>query len=429
MGLKVVLIGGGGREHALAWKILHSPMVEKLWCIPGNPGIAALVECLPLLADDWTGCVNFAVLHRVDLVVVGPEAPLTAGLADLLAAKGIPVFGPTKAAAAMEGSKVFMKDLLARHAIPTASYQTFRDPDAAWRYIQEQGVPIVVKTSGLAAGKGALVCHSLTAARSALDRIMIHREFGSAGDEIVVEGFLQGEEVSLLAFVDGETLIPLAGAQDHKAIGEGDTGPNTGGMGAYSPAPALTPELTQRAVQEILLPTVRAMASEGYPYRGILYAGLMIDQNQLQVLEFNVRFGDPECQPLLMRMQSDIMPLLLACATGSLAGMEVQWDPRAALCVVLAARGYPDSYSKGHPIFGLEQAARLSDVQVFHAGTRLDQGQVVTAGGRVLGVTALGHGVADAQRRAYEAVNCITWEGMQFRRDIGYRAVAREKQS
>lgn len=429
MGLKVLLVGGGGREHALAWKIAQSPLVEKIWCAPGNPAIGDYAESLPLQADDLTGLMNFGLLHQVDLVVIGPELPLTAGLADLLRAADIPVFGPSKAAAALEGSKAFMKDLLARHAIPTAPYQTFHDPDAAWQYIQEQGVPIVVKTSGLAAGKGAIVCQTLPEAKEALERIMIRKEFGHAGDATVVEGFLSGEEVSLLAFVDGERVLPLAGAQDHKAIWEGDIGPNTGGMGAYSPAPALTPELTQRAVDEILLPTVRAMASEGYPYRGILYAGLMIENQQLRVLEFNVRFGDPECQPLLMRMQSDIIPFLLACANGSLEGMEIQWDPRAALCVVLAAKGYPGSYTQGDPIDGLLSVAQLPDVQVFHSGTRLMANRLVTSGGRVLGVTALGEGVAAAQQNAYKAVAHIKWEGMQFRRDIGYRAVAREKQS
>ncbi|MBF0125586.1 MAG: phosphoribosylamine--glycine ligase [Magnetococcales bacterium] len=427
MGKRILLIGSGGREHALAWKIAQSPLVEKIWCAPGNPGIAACAECVPIGVGEDAALVDFACSHAADLVVVGPETPLTGGLTDRLRARGIAVFGPSKAAAALEGSKVFMKDLLARHAIPTAFYRTFREADAALAYIREQGAPIVVKTSGLAAGKGAIVCHTLEEAREAVERIMVAREFGSAGDEVVVEAFLHGEEVSLLAFVDGERVLPLASAQDHKAIGDGDTGPNTGGMGAYSPALCLTDALTRRAVEEILLPTVRAMASEGYPYRGILYAGLMIDRDQLRVLEFNVRFGDPECQPLLMRMKSDIVPLLQACATGSLAGMEVEWDDRAALCVVMAARGYPGSHPKGDPIQGLEQAARLPDVQVFHAGTRPVEGAVVTAGGRVLGVTALGHGVAGAQRLAYQAVGRISWEGVQFRRDIGYRAVALEK--
>ncbi|MBF0270823.1 MAG: phosphoribosylamine--glycine ligase [Magnetococcales bacterium] len=431
--MKVLLVGSGGREHALAWKIAQSPLVETLWCAPGNPGIAAHAICVNIQADALEALVAFAVDQAIDLVVIGPEAPLTLGLADLLHGVGIAAFGPSKAAAALEGSKAFMKDLLARHAIPTAAYRTFRDPEAAWAYIQAQGAPIVLKTSGLAAGKGAIVCQTLAEAKEALERIMIQREFGSAGDEMVVEGFLRGEEASLLAFVDGERVIPLAGAQDHKAIRDGDTGPNTGGMGAYSPAPALTDALVNRAVEEIILPTVRAMAAEGYPYRGILYAGLMIDGDDLQTLEYNVRFGDPECQPLLMRMRSDIVPFLMACATGSLAGMAIDWDPRAALCVVMAAEGYPGHYPKGDAIQGLDQAAGLAgasaDSMVFHAGTRLENNQVVTAGGRVLGVTALGQGVAEAQRRAYEVVRRISWKGVQFRSDIGYRAVAREQQA
>ncbi|MBF0342199.1 MAG: phosphoribosylamine--glycine ligase [Magnetococcales bacterium] len=422
--MRILLIGGGGREHALAWKIAQSPLVEKIWCAPGNPGIEAHAECVPIQAMETL--VAFAREKQIDLAVIGPEAPLTLGLSDRLREAGLAVFGPSQAAAALEGSKSFMKDLLARHGIATAAYQSFTDAEAAWAYVLTQGAPIVVKTSGLAAGKGAIVCQTLEEARSAIERIMIQREFGSAGDTVVVEGFLRGEEASLLAFVDGERVLPLAGAQDHKAIFDGDAGPNTGGMGAYSPAPALTQAMVNRAVEEIILPTVRAMASEGAPYRGILYAGLMIDGEDLQILEYNVRFGDPECQPLLMRMRSDIVPFLLACANGSLAGMAIDWDPRAALCVVMAAQGYPGDYPKGDPIHGLAAAARHEDTMVFHAGTRLQDQQVVTAGGRVLGITALGDGVAEAQRRAYAALQEISWPGAQFRRDIGYRAVARE---
>ncbi|MEO5346114.1 MAG: phosphoribosylamine--glycine ligase [Magnetococcus sp. YQC-9] len=427
MGMKVLLVGGGGREHALAWKIAQSPLVEKLWCAPGNPGIAQHAECVPIQAEAIEELTVFAQTHWIDLAVIGPEAPLTLGLSDRLRQGGIAVFGPSMAAAQLEGSKAFMKDLLARHRITTAAYRIFRDPAEARAYVAEQGAPIVVKTSGLAAGKGAIVCATLEEAFEAIDRIMVQREFGSAGDEVVVEGFLSGEEASLLAFVDGERVLPLAGAQDHKAIFDGDRGPNTGGMGAYSPALALTPTLVERAVKEIILPTVQAMASEGNPYRGILYAGLMIDGDELSILEYNVRFGDPECQPLLMRMRSDIIPFLLACANGSLAGMTIDWDPRAALCVVLAAQGYPGSYPKGDVIEGLDLAATVADTVVFHAGTRSQEGRIVTAGGRVLGVTALGDGVAAAQTRAYEAVAAIQWPGVQYRRDIGYRAVARER--
>ncbi|MBF0163315.1 MAG: phosphoribosylamine--glycine ligase [Magnetococcales bacterium] len=425
--MKVLLVGGGGREHALAWKIAQSPLVEQLWCAPGNPGIAHHAECVPIQAEALDELTAFAVEQAIDLAVIGPEGPLALGLSDRLRERGIPVFGPSMAAAQLEGSKAFMKDLLARHAIATAAYRTFRDPAEARAYVEEQGAPIVVKTSGLAAGKGAIVCSTLEEAHEAIDRIMVAREFGSAGDEIVVEGFLKGEEASLLAFVDGERVLPLAGAQDHKAIFDGDLGPNTGGMGAYSPAPCLTPAMVERAVAEIILPTVRGMAAEGYPYRGILYAGLMIDGDDLRILEYNVRFGDPECQPLLMRMRSDIIPYLLACANGSLAGMTIDWDPRAALCVVMAAQGYPGNYPKGAPIEGLDRAAEVADTMVFHAGTRAHAGAIVTAGGRVLGVTALGLGVAAAQERAYEAVARIDWSGVQYRRDIGYRALARER--
>ncbi|GAB0058829.1 Phosphoribosylamine--glycine ligase [Candidatus Magnetaquicoccaceae bacterium FCR-1] len=427
MGMKVLLVGGGGREHALAWKIAQSPLVEKLWCAPGNPGIALHAECVPIQAEAIDTLTAFAVEKAIDLAVIGPEAPLTLGLSDRLRERGIAVFGPSMAAARLEGSKAFMKDLLDRHAIATAAYRTFRDPAEAHAYVTAQGAPIVVKTSGLAAGKGAIVCSTLEEAHAAIDRIMVEREFGSAGDEVVVEGFLKGEEASLLAFVDGERVLPLAGAQDHKAIFDGDLGPNTGGMGAYSPAPCLTPALVRRAVEEIILPTVRGMAAEGYPYRGILYAGLMIDGDDLRILEYNVRFGDPECQPLLMRMRSDIIPYLLACASGSLEGMSIDWDPRAALCVVMAAQGYPGAYPKGDAIAGLDRAAEVTDTMVFHAGTRGLEGRIVTAGGRVLGVTALGDGVAAAQQRAYEAVTRIDWSGVQYRRDIGYRAVARER--
>ena len=427
MSMKVLVVGSGGREHALAWKIAQSPLVGKLFCAPGNAGIYHAAECIPVAAEDLDGIENLAVALEVDLVVIGPEGPLAAGLTDRLQARGLVVFGPSKAAAAIEGSKAFMKGLCARHNIPSAPFALFREPDPARRYIRAQGAPIVVKTSGLAAGKGAIVCHTVAEAEAAVDRIMVRRAFGSAGDEVVVEGFLQGEEVSLLALVDGVNLLPLAGAQDHKAIGEGDTGPNTGGMGAYSPTPVLTEKRFQDAMEQVMRPTVAAMAAEGRPYRGVLYAGLMIDGDQIQVLEFNARFGDPEAQPLLMRMQSDIVPLLMASAAGSLKGASIAWKTRTALCVVMASGGYPGSYEKGQVIVGLEAAGAMPDVAVFHAGTALTPQGTVTAGGRVLGVTALGYGTADAQRRAYEAVGRISWEGVQYRRDIGYRAIAKER--
>lgn len=425
--MKILLVGGGGREHAMAWKIAQSPLVKKLYCAPGNAGMASIAACVAISADDLTALQHFSVEKSIDLVVIGPEGPLVAGLSDRLREMGMAVFGPSQAAAEIEGSKVFMKALFARHNIPTAPSQSFHDPDKARAYIRSQGAPIVVKASGLAAGKGALVCQTVDEAEQAIQRIMVAREFGLAGDQVVVEGFLRGEELSFLALVDGEHILPLAGSQDHKAIGEGDVGPNTGGMGAYSPAPILTPERQERIMTQIMQPVVRAMAAEGRPYRGVLYAGLMIENDTIRVLEFNARFGDPETQPLLMRMQSDLVPLLLACANGSLKGVSIDWDPRPALCVVMAAGGYPGGYTKGAPISGLERVAQQKNVQVFHAGTRLQKEQVVTSGGRVLGVTALGTTLKEAQQQAYSAVQSIAWEAAYYRRDIGYRAIIREQ--
>ncbi|MBF0369448.1 MAG: phosphoribosylamine--glycine ligase [Magnetococcales bacterium] len=427
--MKVLLVGGGGREHALAWKIAQSPLVETIYAAPGNPGIAEVAQCVPIAGSDLAQLKAFALEKDIDLAVIGPEDPLVAGLSDLLREAGIPVFGPSQKAAAIEGSKAFMKGLFAKYEIASAGYQVFTDPEACLAYVRKQGAPIVVKTSGLAAGKGAIVCQTLAEAEAAVHQIMVERAFGAAGDEVVVEDFLVGEEASFLALVDGENVLPLAGSQDHKAVGEGDTGLNTGGMGAYSPAPVLTDALNQRVMDEVMIPTVRAMAAEGRPYRGVLYAGLMIDGDVIKVLEFNARFGDPEAQPVLMRMKSDLVPLLMASAEGSLAGLTIDWDPRTALCVVMASGGYPGKYPKGIAISGLTEAAELSDLHVFHAGTRSDDsGQVVTSGGRVLGVTALGEGASAAQKRAYQGVAKISWEGAYHRNDIGYRAVARERE-
>ncbi|MBF0162685.1 MAG: phosphoribosylamine--glycine ligase [Magnetococcales bacterium] len=425
--MNVLLIGGGGREHALAWKIAQSPRLRTLYCAPGNGGMGAVGACVGLDGMDGTAVEAFVRAHGIDLVVVGPEGPLVAGLSDRLRQGGVAVFGPSQAAAAIEGSKVFMKELCTRHRIPTAAYQVFQDPQQAMEYVRAQGVPIVVKASGLAAGKGVVVCHTLDEAQAAIQSILVERVFGAAGENLVVEGFLRGEELSFLALVDGKEILPLAGCQDHKAVGEGDRGANTGGMGAYSPTPLLTPELQERVMAQVMRPLVAAMAAEGFPYRGVLYAGLMIDAGQVQVLEFNARFGDPETQPLLMRMRSDLLPLLLACATGSLRGMTIDWDPRPALCVCMVAGGYPGAYRSGLPIAGLQAAAHQPDVEIFHAGTRRQGEQVVTAGGRVLGVTALGATVAAAQQRAYEVVQGIQWEEVYYRRDIGYRAVQREQ--
>ncbi|MBF0587648.1 MAG: phosphoribosylamine--glycine ligase [Magnetococcales bacterium] len=425
--MKVLIVGGGGREHALAWKIAQSPLVEKLYCAPGNAGIADLAECVAMGAEDLPALRDFAVEHQIDLTVVGPEVPLTLGITDLFQASGLQVFGPSKAAAEIEGSKAFMKGLFAKYNIPTAEFKPFTNPDEAKAYVQEKGAPIVVKTSGLAAGKGAIVCQSIEEANAAIDQVMVERAFGEAGDTVIVEEFLTGEEASFIALVDGENILPLAGSQDHKAVGEGDTGLNTGGMGAYSPAPVLTEELSAKAMEMVMKPTVRAMAAEGRPYRGVLYAGLMIDHGRIKTLEFNARFGDPETQPILYRMKSDIVPLLMASANGSLEGATVTWDPRTSLCVVLAAGGYPGSYVKGAAISGLDRAAQVEDAFVFHAGTKLDGPQTVTSGGRVLGVTALGKSAKEAQQRAYQAVDAIEWKDLYCRRDIGYRAVKREE--
>ncbi|MBF0426143.1 MAG: phosphoribosylamine--glycine ligase [Magnetococcales bacterium] len=423
--MRILVVGGGGREHALCWKIAQSPQVTHLFCAPGNAGIASIATCVAIAAEEVDVLCRFARDERIDLTVVGPEAPLVLGIVDRFRAAGLAIFGPDRAAAEIEGSKAFMKGLFAKYGIPTASYQLFTDPAAALAYVKGRSAPMVVKASGLAAGKGAIVCPTVADAVAAVERIMVTREFGVAGDQVVVEDFLQGEEASFMALVDGEHVLPLAGSQDHKAVFDGDTGPNTGGMGAYSPAPILTPRLHDLAMERVMYPTVRAMAAEGRPYRGLLYAGLMIDGEEMRVLEFNARFGDPETQPLLMRMQSDLVPLLQAAAVGSLRGMTITWDPRTALCVVMTAGGYPGSYEKDLPISGLEQAAAVPDAVVFHAGTRLQDGRVVTKGGRVLGVTALGVDAAAAQRVAYVAAERIHWPGVHYRRDIGYRAVGR----
>jgi phosphoribosylamine---glycine ligase len=426
MNMKVLVVGGGGREHALCWKLRQSPGVAKLWCAPGNAGIAQEAECLALAADDVAGLLRTVKEKAVDLVVIGPEAPLTLGAADGLAAQGTLVFGASRAAAEIEGSKVFGKELMARHGIPSAGFGVFDEPAAARAYIARQTRPLVVKADGLAAGKGVIVCRDAQEALAAVELIMEAKAFGAAGSRVVVEERLFGEEASFLAFTDGEQVVPLASAQDHKAIHDDDQGPNTGGMGAYSPAPVVTAALHELVMERVMVPTVRAMAREGRPYRGVLYAGLMITPAGPLVLEFNARFGDPETQPLLFRMGSDILPLLLACARadGTLAGLSIDWlDP--SVCVVMAARGYPGDYKKGYEISGLPAAAALPDTFVFHAGTAQAGGKTVTAGGRVLGVTARGRDVAAAIAAAYRAVRLISWDGAYYRTDIGRKALAR----
>jgi len=425
--MNILIIGGGGREHALAWKVAQSPRVNTVYVAPGNAGTAGedKLENVSVGADDVAGLLAFAKDNAVDLTIVGPEAPLVLGVVDQFQAAGLRIFGPSQAAAELEGSKAFTKDFLARHGIPTAAYGNFTDLDAATDYIRQQGAPIVVKADGLAAGKGVILAQTEQQAIDACQDMLAGNAFGEAGHRVVVEEFLQGEEASFIVMVDGEHVLPLATSQDHKARDDGDTGPNTGGMGAYSPAPVVDEAMHQRIMQEVILPTVNGMAADGKPYTGFLYAGVMIDsQGVPRVLEYNVRFGDPETQPIMLRLQSDLVELCEAAIDRRLDQVTADWDPRASLGVVLAAGGYPASYDKGDVINGLD-AVMEEGVKVFHAGTAARDGEVVTSGGRVLCVCALGNDVAEAQRRAYQAVDRISWKGMYCRRDIGHRAIAR----
>ena len=422
-----VLVVARRREHALCWKIAASPLCEKLFCAPGNAGIAREAECVPIAAEDLDRQVAFAKDNAIDFVVVGPEAPLVAGLADRLADAGIKAFGPSAAAALLEGSKGFVKDLCAKYGMPTADYGRFVDATSAKSFVREAGAPIVIKADGLAAGKGWVVATSLTEAEAAIDAMMVEGRFGAAGATLVVEEFLDGEEASFFALVDGEIALALASAQDHKRVGEGETGPNTGGMGAYSPAPVMDPGMEARVMAEIIEPTVKAMKTEGQPYKGVLYAGLMITEDGPQLIEFNVRFGDPECQVLMPRLKSDLLPALVASADGVLANMDLRWRDDTAMTVVLAAQGYPGGYGKGSAIGGLEAAGALEGVTVFHAGTKAgDGGMVLANGGRVLGVTATAPSIAEARARAYGAVEMIDWPEGFCRRDIGWRALERD---
>ncbi len=424
--MNILLLGSGGREHALAWKIAGSPLLTKLWCAPGNAGIAREAECVALDVADHEAVIVFCKTNKVDLVVVGPEAPLAAGIVDDFAAAGIKAFGPGKAAAQLESSKGFTKDLCRDNGIPTAAYERFRDAGAAKDYIHARGAPIVIKVDGLAAGKGVVVAMTLDEALAAVD-MMFGGGFGTAGAEVVVEEFLRGEEASFFALCDGEHAMPLATAQDHKRAFDGDEGPNTGGMGAYSPAPVMTDEMCRRTMDEIIVPTLRAMREKGAAFKGVLFAGLMITEQGPKLIEYNVRFGDPECQVLMLRMRGDIVPALFAACDGQLNHFSMRWFPDPALTVVMAAKGYPGSYAKGTRIDGLDDAAKAEGVEIFHAGTKEEDGRILASGGRVLNVCALGRTVAEAQARAYEAVDRITWPEGFCRRDIGLRAVAREK--
>jgi phosphoribosylamine---glycine ligase len=419
--MRVLIVGSGGREHALAWAIAASPLVDRVYCAPGNAGIAEEAECVAIAARDTKAIIEFCRKAGVDFVVVGPEAPLVGGIVDALEAEGIAAFGPTAAAAALEGSKGFMKDLCAREGVPTAAYRRFRDAAAAKAYIAEQGAPIVVKADGLAAGKGVTVAASVGEAHAAVDAALGERRFGAAGAEIVVEECLRGEEASFFALVDGNDALPLAAAQDHKRVGDGDTGPNTGGMGAYSPTPAMTPEIEGAVMERIILPTVHAMRQDDRPFKGVLYAGLMLTADGPKLLEYNVRFGDPETQPLMMRLKSDLLPALIASRDGILRQVDLRWYDDAALCVVMAAKGYPDDPSRGSEIRGLDRAASDPGVKIFHAGTRREGDRLIADGGRVLGVTARGTDLAQARDRAYRAVAMIDWPEGFCRRDIGLR--------
>lgn len=427
--MNILVIGSGGREHALAWKAAQSPKADRVFVAPGNAGTAREpgLENVDIDVMDLEGLAGFAATNNVELTIVGPEAPLVAGIVDKFEARGLRVFGPSAGAAQLEGSKAFTKDFLARHKIPTADYGNFTDVDEALAYVRKQGAPIVVKADGLAAGKGVIVAMTLTEAEDAIRDMLAGNAFGDAGSRVVIEEFLEGEEASFIVMVDGEHVLAMATSQDHKRVGDGDTGPNTGGMGAYSPAPVVTADVHQRIMDEVIFPTVRGMAAEGHPYKGFLYAGLMIDPSGApKVIEFNCRFGDPETQPIMLRMKSDLVELCSAAIDGKLDQCRSEWDDRASVGIVLAAGGYPGSYNKGDVISGLPEEETDGE-KVFHAGTRLSGDQVVTNGGRVLCATALGNTVTEAQQRAYDVAARIQWEGVFYRKDIAFRAIAREQ--
>ena len=419
--MRVLVIGGGGREHALVWKIIQSPRVTEVFCAPGNAGTTGIATNIPIQVDQIDQLLQFAQEKEIGLTVVGPEQPLVLGIVDLFQEKGLRIFGPTAKAAELEGSKAFSKNIMKNYGLPTAEYEIFSSYEEARKYFAEETGPRVVKVSGLAAGKGVILCKNAEEGRNAVDAIMMDKSFGDAGDQIVIEEFLEGQEVSVLAFTDGDSVLLLDSAQDHKAAWDGDEGPNTGGMGAFSPALVFTGTMRQKVRDEIMFPVIRAMKSEGRPYRGILYAGLMLTSMGPKTLEFNARFGDPETQPLFVRMENDIVPLLEACIDGTLEEYELKWKRESSVCVVMAAKGYPGYYEKGKEISGLEEAGKLPDVVVFHGGTKNKDGKIFTNGGRVLGITATGSDTMSAIKKAYEAVEKISWDGIHFRKDIGQR--------
>jgi phosphoribosylamine--glycine ligase len=421
--MRVLVVGGGGREHALVWKISQSPKVTKIYCAPGNAGISEQAMIVPIKANDLNSLLEFAVKEKIDLTVVGPEDPLTQGVVDLFESKGLFIFGASRKAAEIEGSKAFAKEIMKKYYIPTAFYEIFDNRNDAVQYIRKQGAPIVVKADGLAAGKGVMVCNTVEEAIQSVDKMMVEKLFGEAGNRIIVEEYLVGEEASYIAFTDGKTILPMASSQDHKCIFNGDQGPNTGGMGAYSPAPVVTDEVHEKIIEKILRPIIYGLEEEGRTYKGVLYAGLMIHDGQPKVLEFNARFGDPETQPVLMRMKGDIVPILEACMKGTLSQHRIEWDSRPSVCVVMASKGYPGDYEKGKIIRGLKEISQMEGVFVFHAGTTIKEGQMVTNGGRVLGVTGLGEDIPRAIEKTYEAVKKISWDGAHYRTDIGQKAL------
>lgn len=425
--MQVLVIGGGGREHTLVWKLAQSKSVTKIYAAPGNPGMKGLAECVDLDIADLDGLADWAEKHAIDLTVVGPEAPLVAGIVDVFSARGLTIFGPSAKAAEIEGSKIFSKELMEKYGVPTAFFKVCDNLADARAFVEEKGAPIVIKADGLAAGKGVVVAMTKDEALDALDDMMGHHKFGSAGNRVVIEEFMEGEEASLLAFTDGKTIVPMLAAQDHKRVNDGDQGPNTGGMGAYCPASVMTAALKEKTVKEVLRPIVDALGKEGRPYSGCLYAGLMIKGDSVKVVEFNARFGDPETQVVLPLLKSDLAKIMVACAKGTLQPDMVEWSDKAAVCVVMASGGYPGSYKKGLPITGLKAAGAMEDVVVFHAGTREEDGKILTNGGRVLGVTAVADDIPSAQQKAYDAVDKIHFDGAHFRQDIAWRALRRLK--
>lgn len=423
--MKVLIVGSGGREHALAWKVSQSPKVKEVIAAPGNPGIKKIGRCVDIKPTDVEGLAEFAQKEKIDLTIVGPEAPLVAGIVDEFERRGLKIFGPSKAAAKLEGSKVFAKEMMKKYGVPTAEFQVFDNPEEAKRYVREKGAPIVVKADGLAAGKGVVVAKTVEEAIEAIDRIMVEKVFGESGNRVVIEECLEGEEASYLVITDGKNFVPLATAQDHKAVFDGDEGPNTGGMGAYSPAPVLSEDMEKEVQERVIKPILEGMRREGAPFKGVLYAGLMITEKGPMVLEFNVRFGDPEAQALMRRLEDDLVDVSLSSIEENLVE-ELHWKPETSICVVLASKGYPGRYEKGKEITGIEEAEKVPTVVVFHAGTAVKDGKLVTNGGRVLNVTALGRDIVEARERAYRAIEKIHFEGMHYRKDIGMKALKRK---